>query len=410
MIRPETFLVGLRELGVNKLRTTLTGLGIVFGVAAVIAMVSIAEGARYEAVRQIEALGTNAIRVRAVELSGQELAVARQKGQLGLTLDDGPALALLPVVDLVAPIAVLEAPVRCGERGADLRVVGTTPEHARIVSARLAAGRFLHAEDLRARRRVAVLGARAAAELLPFRHPIGEDLTIGSETFRVIGLMEDRRQASSRVSVLTGADPGREVYVPATTLEYRYANDRGGLVVAELALRVSDDAEVRVAAEFVRRTLLRRHAGTEDFEVIVPEELLRQSQASQRVFNVVMGAIASISLLVGGIGIMNVMLVTVVQRTREIGVRRAVGATQADIRDQFLVEALIIAVAGGLAGVVLGALLAGLISARAGWVTVISPGAVLVAFVVAGVTGVVFGLFPALKASRVDPIECLRHE
>jgi putative ABC transport system permease protein len=411
VIRLETVRVSLRELRHAKVRTGLTTLGIVFGVAAVIAMVSIAEGARFEAQREVAALGTNAIRVRTLELEGNELSRARQLGVRGLVPEDVPPLLALPMVEAAAPLLVQDdVAVRRGERASDARVVGTTPAYPSVVSFGVAAGRFLGDVDGARRASVAVLGAKVAQDLLPFRSAVGERITLGGLSFTVIGVMEDRREASSRTSVLSAADLDRDVYVPAEAVLARFPSDPAEAVVDEVAVKVASGGDVRVAAALVRDALLRRHQGVRDVEVVVPEELLRQAQRSQRIFNVVMGAIASISLVVGGIGIMNVMLVTIIQRTQEIGIRRAVGATRHDIRDQFLLEALTIAVLGGLAGVVLGAGLAFGISAWAGWVTIVSLKAVGVAFVVAGATGVVFGLVPAVRASRVDPIECLRHE
>jgi putative ABC transport system permease protein len=348
--------------------------------------------------------------VKAVKLEGQDLSRARQLGVKGLGLDDVASLLKLPVVEAAAPLLVVDVPVRRGEKSADARVVGTWPSHAEVVSQPVARGRFLGAEDEAARAAVCVLGAKVAQELLPFRAAVGESVLLAGQSFRVVGVMEDRREASSRVSVLTTSDPGRDVYVPASTVTSRFATEPDEPVVDEIAIRVAREHGVRMAAGLVRDVLLRRHQEVVDFEVVVPEELLRQSQRSQRIFNIVMGAIASISLVVGGIGIMNVMLVTVIQRTREIGIRRAVGATKHDIRDQFLVEALSIAILGGLVGALLGAILAAIISSFAGWVTIVSLKAVVVAFFVAGATGVTFGLVPAVKAAAVDPIECLRHE
>jgi len=373
-------------------------------------MVSIAEGAREEALEQVRALGASTLRVRAKDLRGQDLARARAAGVRGLSLEDAEAVMRLPGVGGVAPLLVAKAPVKAGDKSSDVRVVGTSAAYPAVVSHPVASGRFLAPEDDLRRGTVAVLGARAAQELLPFQDALGKDISIGRETFRVIGVMEDRRQATSKGGGLGGADSSRDVYVPVLAARARFAADPVGSPLAEIAVRVTDGQPIRTVAALLRETLLRRHEGIEDFEVIVPEELLRQGQKSQRIFNVVMGAIASISLVVGGIGIMNVMLVTVVQRTREIGIRRATGATRKDIRDQFLVEALTIAVLGGAVGIVLGAGLAFAIALYAGWLTIVSPYSVLLAFTVAGATGVGFGLFPAVKASRMDPIDCLRHE
>ena len=410
MIRAETFRVAIRELAGNQLRTALTTLGIVFGVAAVIAMVSIAEGARHEAMAQIRAMGASTLRIRAKELRGRELARARGAGVMGLTLEDADAIAKVLGVEAAAPLLVPQAPVSAGDRSADLRVVGTTAAYPGVVSFAVASGRFIADEDVRDSGAVCVLGAAAASELLPFADPIGREIRIGREAFRVVGVMEDRRQATASAGSLAGADVARDVYIPVSAARLRFASDPLSTGVVEIAVRVQEDAGIRLVAALVQARLAGRHRGIEDFEAVVPEELLRQGQKNQRIFNVVMGAIASISLVVGGIGIMNVMLVTVVQRTREIGIRRATGATRKDIRDQFLVEALTIAVLGGLVGIVLGAGLAFAIALYAGWLTIVSPYSVLLAFTVAGATGVGFGLFPAVKASRMDPIDCLRPE
>jgi putative ABC transport system permease protein len=410
VIRLETVRVAVRELSGNKMRTALTTLGVVFGVAAVIAMVSIAEGARHEALEQVLAMGADTLHVQSKELAGQDLARARQLGVRGLSLDDVDVLARLPGVAGVAPMTTVDAPVRAGERSADVRVVGTTPSHAAIVSQRVAVGRYLADEDLADRASVAVLGARAARELLPLSDPVGAEIRIGDQAFRVVGVLEDRRQATTHSASLGVADTSADVHIPLTTARVRFASDPLAAPLREVAVKVTDGSTIRAVAALVTDALLRRHGGVSTVEVVVPEELLRQGQRSQRIFNVVMGAIASISLVVGGIGIMNVMLVTVTQRTREIGIRRACGATRRDVRDQFLVESLLIACLGGVAGIGLGAALALGIATYAGWLTIVSPLSVAVAFVVAGATGVAFGLFPAIKASLVDPIECLRHE
>jgi putative ABC transport system permease protein len=259
-------------------------------------------------------------------------------------------------------------------------------------------------------KRVAVIGATAKQELFGYRNAIGQRIKIGDSWFTVIGLMEPKQMRTGRSSVIQLRDLNKDIYVPITAASARFpSTDRNG-GVQELALQVADEAQVVPTSRIVRRILEQSHRGVQDFEIVIPSELLAQAQRTQRVFNVVMGSIAAISLLVGGIGIMNIMLTTVTERTKEIGVRRALGATQGTIMRQFLVETVLMSVAGGVAGILVGAVMARAINVFAGWETVISFGSALVAFGVSGLVGIAFGLYPARRAAQMDPIAALRFE
>ncbi len=410
-LHAESFRIGVRSILAHKLRSLLTMLGVIFGVASVVSMISIAEGARREAIEQIRLLGTNHIRVNHRVLSGEALELADQKGSPGLRPEDGELLrASLPNLAGLAPIRFVDAPVLLGSREATGRLVATTSDYSRVTDFRAAEGRFLSPLDVRGSKRVAVIGADVRAQLFGFRNPIGQRIRIADGWFTVVGVMEPKTVREGRASVIKLRNINQDVYVPLTTARARLPIEDGSASVQEIAIQVEGDEQVVPTAEIVRRVLGRAHHDVEDFEIVVPAELLAQEQSTQRVFNIVMGSIAAISLLVGGIGIMNVMLTTVMERTREIGIRRAVGATQRAILVQFLIETVLISGAGGIVGIVVGSGMAEAIHLFAGWETVISPSAALVAFGISAGVGVVFGLYPARHAARLDPIAALRFE
>jgi putative ABC transport system permease protein len=407
----ESLRMGVRSLRAHALRSLLTMLGIVFGVAAVVSMISIAEGARREAVEQIRLLGTNQIRVSHRELSGEARDAAEHSGAAGLAAADGELLrASLPNLDGLAPVRFVEAPVTFGSREAAGRVVATTHDYARVTDFRPAQGRFLGPLDLSERKRVAVIGSEVRSQLFGPLNPVGQLLRIGDGWFTVVGVMESKRLREGRASVIKLRNVNQDVYVPLSTAAARLPAEDGNAHLAEIAIQVASAEQVVGTASAVRALLERAHHGVEDFEVVVPAELLAQAQSTQRVFNVVMGSIAAISLLVGGIGIMNVMLTTVTERTREIGIRRAVGATRRAIAAQFLLETVLLSAAGGVVGILLGAGMAQGIHRFAGWATVIPLSAAFVAFAISAAVGIGFGLYPALRAARLDPIAALRFE
>ena len=407
----ESLRIGVRSIRAHKLRSFLTMLGMIFGVAAVVSMVSIAEGARREAVEQIRMLGTNNIRVNQRELVGAAREAAEQRGSTGLVAADAELLAEnLSNLRGVAPIRLLEAPVVRGTREATAHVVATNDAYARVTDFLAKEGRFLSALDVAGGKRVAVIGSEVRDALFSFRNPIGQRIRIGDQWFTVVGVMEPKTMQKGRTSVIKLRNVNQDVYVPISTAAMRLPDEKGFGGVQEIALQVDEPDQVVHTAQIVRRMLTRSHQGVEDFEIVVPAELLAQAQSTQRVFNVVMGSIAAISLLVGGIGIMNVMLTTVTERTREIGIRRAVGATRRTILTQFLIETVLVSTTGGCLGIVLGSAMAKGIHLFAGWQTVISLSGALLAFAISAGVGVLFGLYPARRAAHMDPIAALRFE
>jgi putative ABC transport system permease protein len=372
-------------------------------------MLSVAAGARRAAVEQIRLLGTDTVRVRHVELAGEARERARQAGSRGLVHGDlAVAAAALPGAAAIAPARFAETALAAGSRESTARVVATAPEWARLGDLRAAEGRFLSDLDLRDSKQVAVLGHDVRDELFGLQSPIGRRIRIGEARFAVVGVMEPR--ASRRGGSIAVVDPNRDVYVPlgaaAALAPDADAIDR----IHELAIRVGASDSVQSAAEIVRRALERAHGVGDDIEVIVPAELLASAGRTQRIFDLVMGSIAAISLLVGGIGIMNVMLTSVTERTREIGVRRAVGATRREILWHFLLEAVLVSSGGGCVGIAVGFALGEAFHLFAGFETAVSAWSVAVAFGVSAAVGVAFGVHPALRAARMDPILALRFE
>jgi putative ABC transport system permease protein len=395
------FRLGLRGLLQHKLRSTLSILGVVFGVAAVIAMSSVGEGARREAIAQIGALGVDSITLRA-----RARPPDAEPGP-GLTLRDAESVGrVVPGLRAVAPVRVAALPASVGSRQVDAIVVGTTPAYRDASRIALGRGRFVSDLDVSDGKRIAVLGAGIASALFPFGDAKGP-VRVGDDWFQVVGVLEGRAVARGRPGPIRALDVNREIFVPLPSL------DRGGDPrpegVDEIVLRVADPAQVAAAAE-VAKAVASRSSGGASFDVVVPREILRQQERTQRIFNVVTGAIAAISLLVGGIGIMNIMLAGVAERTREVGVRRALGATRRDVASQFLVESSLLTAAGGVAGAGLGVAGSLLIQRFAAWPTALSPFMLAAALVMALAVGVGFGFYPAWRAAHLEPMEALRHE
>jgi putative ABC transport system permease protein len=390
-----------RNIVLHRLRSTLSILGVVFGVAAVVAMSSVGEGARREALSQVAALGIDTIALRAAPVPGRPLTS-------GLALGDVQSLRLV-VPHALAAAALREATLgaQLGDRRGDVSVVGTTAGYAQAASLSVSNGRFLSALDLADSKRVAVLGATVAQRLFPLGEARGQPLRLGEDWYRVVGVLAGRGASRKRAGPIRTRDIDQTVFVPLATLGP--GAGRGAEAVDEIVLRVNDGRHVTRAAE-VAQALLRRRYPAQAFAVVVPREILRQKARTQRIFNVVTGAVAAIGLLVGGIGIMNIMLATVAEREREIGVRRAVGATQADIAAQFLAESSLLTCLGGAAGAVLGAAGSFAIQVWAEWPTALSPFMLAAALLTAGAVGIGFGFYPAWRAARLTPMEALRSE
>ncbi len=417
----------------HKVRSVLTVLGVVFGVGAVVAMLSIGEGARRETMDQISIMGLHNIIVHAVVPDAQPTE-SNDKPKVtnseGLTTKDADAImAECPFAEGVEATAEHKELALYGDEHADVTVIGVTPSYAAIYPAAVADGRFITQNDLSEIANNCVIGNQAKRKLFGFKSALGEHVKLGDEWFTVIGVMSDRGHAA-KFSGPTSRDQNLDVYVPVTTSQVKFGIEKdlvktnvaysGGTYAAnqskvqpeidEITIKLKPDANAGEAASIISRILTRRHNKAEDFSVTVPEELLRQSQATERIFNVVMLAIASISLMVGGIGIMNIMLASVLERTHEIGIRRALGATARTVTSQFLSEAVILSMSGGLMGLALGYAMTRAISTYAEWRTVVTPLSMVLAFGVSVATGVVFGYYPARQAARKDPIEALRYE
>jgi len=408
----ESLKIGLTEIRMHKMRSLLTMLGVIFGVAAVIATSAIGAGAAEELNRQLSLLGTNTIRIRQVELSGPDAVSARRRSPFGLRLDD--VAAIRTIADSVAYASALkesEARVYSGSKTLAAQVYGADADLARIMGYRMSEGRFLTPFDVEEMKQVCVIGEEVRRSAFPLDDPIGQRLFISGQAYSVVGVMAPRGEGGGSTVISIG-NLDRTVYLPITTLLNRIgvSADPRAEHLDEIILQAQGEDWLRSTADLANRILVRRHRAVKDFEVIVPEELIRQQQETGKILSNVLIFVAAISLLVGGIGIMNIMLATVTQRTREIGIRRALGATRQDILGQFIVESLIISLFGGLIGIGIGYGLAFLIGTYAGWLMIVPVKAVVLSTAVSGGVGLLFGLYPSLKAARLDPIEALRSE
>jgi len=407
----ESLRIGVKSILVHKLRSFLTTLGVIFGVAAVISMLSIGEGAKRAAVEQIKLLGTNNIRVNHLKLTGEQAEEAEKKLSEGLTYHDGQLIREnLPHVKGIAPVRFVEAAILLGNKESTGRVVGTDESYEWVTNFHPGEGRFITALDVAEAKRVCVIGSEIRSELFGYRNPIGRRIKIGDTWFVVSGVMESKTVKEGKASVIKLRNINKDVYIPITTALKRYTDEDRPNSIEEIAIQVEKEEQVVPTSEVVKRLLARTHNGVTDYEIIIPAELLAQSQKTQRVFNIVMGSIAAISLLVGGIGIMNIMLASVTERTKEIGTRRALGATERDILGQFLNETVMISATGGTIGIILGVAMAKGINLFAGWDTVISLYSVVISFGISALVGIVFGIYPARQAAKMDPIAALRFE
>ena len=396
-----------KSLMVHKFRSFLSALGIIFGVMAVVAMLAVGGGAKRESLRQIELLGTNNLIVRALALTDAEKLRAEEKLSPGLTLADADALSSLPgVVRAAALRSLLVESIQGPSRGKP-SVVGVTETWAEITNLRLAEGSFISERHVLGQSRVCVLGAEAASKLRP-GGALGESVPLGNEWFTVVGVLEAKDYSGGGQVAITPRNSNNDIYIPVSVTPEGVARDAAS--ADELWVQAADTSVVAALSRVVRDTLTRAHFGVTDFEVLVPHELLRQKQQTVRVFNTVLGCIAGISLLVGGIGIMNIMLATVSERTREIGICRALGACRSDIVIQFLAESVVLTLLGGVLGIAFGWAAAGVIAAWAGWATVLSWQSVVAAALISALVGIFFGLYPARKAAAMDPIAALRFE
>lgn len=404
-------LLALSNLLAQKTRTVLTALGIIFGVGAVIGMLSIGAGARAESLAFIEELGVRNLLVESRPATSDQELQQRRRSSPGLTERDVRILAAnVDAVDLISarksmhPARVLPKP-----SGSIPELYGVRSTYAAIHNWKLAEGTTFSKADDEGSTSTCVLGEAAKVGLLGYGRAVGSYVKVNDTWLRVVGVLQGQVSSDSGGRA---QDPNLVIYIPLNTFQYRFY-DVGGARKDELAgvdVRLKTGADSASAAKVVTAILNSTHRNVEDFSVTIPAELLAQQQRAQSIFTYVMVAIAAISLLVGGIGIMNIVLATVLERTREIGVRRAMGARRNDIVRQFLLESVMLSTGGGFVGISFGYLLSWLIATAAQWKTIVSPSSIFIAFGVSVAVGIIFGIYPARRASRVDPIEALRYE
>ena len=429
MIRAATIRLAVRNLLLHKLRSFLTMLGTILGVGSVIAMLAIGEGSKREAVEQIRQLGATNVIIRSVKPSdtddGSSLTSSSPQQssrvlQYGLQYQDFERLtAVLPMIEKAVPISLVRRNAQHERhRIRNARILGTTPEYLGVKNLEVRRGRFVVSSDLMSN--IVVLGAGAAERLFVFADPVGKYVLLGNTAFRVVGVL-DTQAAGSATPVAIGKDDfNNDFYIPLKAARARFGElqmiIRSGSTqfertqLNEITLTVEKEEAVSEIAALARKILRKTHPVGDDFEIQVPLELLLQAEREKRIWNIVLGSIGGISLLVGGVGIMNIMLATVTERTREIGVRRALGAKQRDITIQFLVETIVLSSTGGLLGIVVGIGIPISVTIALEIQTALSWWSILLAFSISVAIGVVFGLYPARRAALMDPIEALRHE
>ena len=443
------FSLALEAVLANKMRSMLTALGIIFGVAAVIAMLGIGAGAQQEILDQIRLVGVNNIVINPVveqrEEEVQAGMVSSQKPSFspGLSLADAESIKkIVPGISKISPEIIIDKYLITNGIRRSAKLVGVNNYYFDIANFHLAKGEVFSARQLRTGARVCIIGKGIESRFFSDVEPIGKSIKVGNQWLEIVGVLEPRLITDENISRLGIRDYNMDVYVPINTVLIRY-RDRSLVTQAQieaakrqnssnqseetitesefdeqrnyhqidrLVVQTEETNTLSRIAEVASRMLERRHFGTVDFEITIPELLIKQQQRTNQIFNIVLGALAGISLLVGGIGIMNIMLASVMERIKEIGLRLAVGAQKTDIIGQFLFEAILISITGGLIGIVLGILIAMGISRIADIPTVITPFSIILSFGVAATVGLIFGIAPARRAANQDPITSLRYE
>ncbi len=418
-----TIRLGVKSIWLHGLRSLLTVLGIVFGVCSVIAMLAVSEGASESVQEQIRRLGSNNIIIQSTKPPEEQQSNSGGRPtalEYGLKYADMITIRnVLPSVEIIVPSRIIREYVRHRERSVEAEIKGTVPWYPEMRKQRVARGRFLSEVEMDTRANVCVLGATLAKELFPIDDPIGKSVRIRNDYYQVIGIMEESGTPDS-----VSLDPKAKGAVLQMYLPLPAARDRFGetlfkrtsgsfeserVELHEAIVKVAKIEDVVETGKIIDE-ILERPRRKRDYSITVPLELLRNAEETKRVFNIVLGAIAGISLVVGGIGIMNIMLATVTERTREIGIRRALGAKRRDIVTQFLVETVILSGTGGLIGVALGISIPFFITYFSNMPTRVTFWAPFLAFSISGLVGVIFGIYPALRAADMDPVEALRHE
>jgi putative ABC transport system permease protein len=450
------FNIALEAVFLNKFRSMLTALGIIFGVAAVIAMMAIGRGAQKEILDQMKLVGVNNIVIssktekkkssensdKTSQSQSKDNADPKESKKFspGLTLQDAISIKkLVPTVDKVSPQVIYEVDAIRGGKKSNIKLTGTTPDFFSVFNLDLTEGEMFDEEQMIDGKAVCIIGSTIKSHFFSKENPIGKEIKCGPIWLKVIGVLRNREVNQQALENLGILDYNNTIYSPIQTLLVRYLDrsvvnknslqnqqvyffGRGSIImdnqtentsrnqVDKIVVQVKESKMVKPTTEVLQRMLLRRHAGVQDVEIKVPELLLKNEERTRDIFNMVLGAIASISLLIGGIGIMNIMLASVMERIKEIGIRQAIGATKRDIILQFLTEATLISVTGGLIGIILGIGLSKLIMELTQIPTIVSPWSVVISFGVSATVGIAFGFMPARRASQQEPVASLRHE
>lgn len=446
--------IAIEAVFLNKFRSILTALGIIFGVAAVIAMMAIGKGAQKEILDQMKMVGVNNIIIvpksEKVQGNSEKESQGESSGNKqeqkesfspGLSLKDAVSIKeILPSVERVSPEVIYETDVIKDGKKTSTKLTGITPDFFKVFNIEIDQGVMFNDEQLKDGKPVCIIGPKIKARFFPKENPIGKEIKCGPIWMKVIGVLNKTEVNESALENLGISDYNNTIFCPVQTLLLRY-KDRSLVTAASLhggngfffggdfavsfgttnestvrnqidkiVVQVKNTEDVVATTEVLKRMIKRRHAGVEDFEIKVPELLLKQEQRTKNIFNIVLGAIASISLLVGGIGIMNIMLASVMERTKEIGIRQAIGATKRDVIAQFLTEATMISITGGLIGIVLGIFISRIIMELTDILTIVSLLSILISFGVSASVGIVFGYMPARRAAHQEPVTSLRYE
>ncbi len=397
------------------MRSGLTVLGITFGVCSVIAMLAIGQGAGHEAQQQIAALGSHNIIIQSVEPPRDE-DTDDMIIEYGLRYVDAERInANVPNVSVIAQARKIRETARHGSRHFVTNIVGTSPWYLQVGNLRIGEGRFFDSRDMHGRGNVCVLGRKVEEVLFPFGGAIGNVISVGSLRYRVIGVLGGAGRGEAEDLDLRG-DPDSDIYIPMTTLDLQFGDVSFGsgtsgerVELHEIIVRV-DELDAVPHVERIIEQILVQGRTRRDYQVVVPHRLLEQARQTSRIFSIVLGSIAAISLIVGGIGIMNITLATVMERTREIGIRRAVGAKKRHIVEQFLTETVLLSVCGGVFGIIIGLSTPYFVTHFAGMKTIVTLWSLLLAFGISALVGLLSGIYPAYRAANMDPIEALRHE
>jgi putative ABC transport system permease protein len=400
---------GLRD---HKFRSFLTMLGIIFGTASVIAMIAIGEGAKKQAMTKYQDLGVSNIIIRDKDLTDADLEIVRTKFSQGLSLDDIKAIGeIVPGVKGVAPQSEAKLDAMYEDKSAKATVIGVTPEVTGILNYRVDKGTFIDRDHYDRQLKVCVLGANIARELFSYEDPLGRNIKLGDQWFEVAGVLRTKALFTETVGELAARDLNNDVYIPLSTFGKRIP--KSNILLSELkqvTVKLESSEMLIESADIIRSILTRRHFNNDDFSIVIPYELMEQEKRESRIYNLLLASIAAISLIVGGIGIMNIMLASVLERTQEIGIRRAVGGKRSDILGQFVTEAMAMSITGGLIGVFLGIVLSLGIGILTEVKTNLTLYSIFIAFGFSVIVGITFGYLPAKRAADLKPIESIRHE